>query len=89
MHTSCMTATYLPSDDFDSIAKKNDGPSLVRFFALVFCMPGALRPGASQDSVHLALVVATLSCGWVHAFLSLAFVVLCASDPKGFDLDHP
>ena len=64
-------------------------PSLVRFVALVFCMPGTLRPGASQDSVHLALVVATLSCGWVHAFLSLAFVVLCARDPKGFDLDHP
>ena len=72
-----------------ALQKKFDAPSLVRFVALVFCMPGALRPGASHDSVHLALVVATLSCGWVHAFLSLAFVVLSASDPKGFDLDHP
>ena len=89
MHTSCMTAIYLCSDDFDSIANIFDDPSLVRFFALVFCMPGALRPGASQDSVRLALVAATLSCGWVHAFLSLAFVAFCASDPKGFDLDHP
>ena len=93
MHTSCMTANYLCSDDFDSIAKKNYGPSLCCSFALVLVslllLLAALKASASVQGVHFAFVMVPSCPGWVHAFLSLAFVVLSASDPKGIDLDHP